>query len=68
MLNGYMIMLGSLGAVTATVPAEHLLAWMVWRQLFEVLAAATGATAVLIYVIVPERVVIPSIGSTPRYP
>jgi MFS family permease len=65
LLNGYMIMLGSLGAVTATVPAEHLLAWMGWRQLFEVLAAATGATAVLIYVIVPERVIIPSIGSTP---
>ena len=55
LLNGYMIMLGSLGAVTATAPAEHLLAWMSWRQLFEILAAATGATAVLIYVVVPER-------------
>jgi MFS family permease len=65
LLNGYMIMLGSLGAVSATVPAEHLLAWMGWRQLFEILAAATGATAVLIYVVVPERVVIPSIGSIP---
>jgi MFS family permease len=65
LLNGYMIMLGSLGAVTATVPAEHLLAWMGWRQLFEILAAATGVTAVLIYVVVPERVIIPSIGSTP---
>lgn len=64
LLNGYMIMLGSLGAVTATVPAEHLLAWMGWRQLFEILAAATGATAVLIYVVVPERVIIPSTGST----
>ena len=49
MLNGYMIMLGSLGAVTATAPAEHLLAWMGWRQLFEILAAATCGTAVLIY-------------------
>jgi MFS family permease len=65
LLNGYMVMLGSLGAVTATVPAEHLLAWMEWRQLFEILAAATGATAVLIYVVVPERVIIPSIGSIP---
>lgn len=55
LLNGYMIMLGSLGAVTATAPVEHLLAWMGWRQLFETLAAATGATAILIYVVVPER-------------
>lgn len=65
LLNGYMIMLGSLGAVTATTPAEHLLAWIGWRQLFEILAAATGATAVLIYVVVPERVIVPSIGSIP---
>ncbi|SFO92242.1 Predicted arabinose efflux permease, MFS family [Bradyrhizobium sp. Ghvi] len=55
LLNGYMIMLGSLGAVTATSPVEHLLAWMGWRQLFEILAAATGATALLIYVVVPQR-------------
>jgi MFS family permease len=55
LLNGYMIMLGSLGAVTATAPVEYLLAWMGWRQLFEILAAATGATAALIYVVVPER-------------
>ncbi|MBH5370518.1 MFS transporter [Bradyrhizobium glycinis] len=60
LLNGYMVMLGSLGAVTATVPVEYLLAWMGWRQLFEILAAATGATAILIYVVVPERVVAPS--------
>ncbi|MGY2805590.1 MFS transporter [Bradyrhizobium sp. USDA 4506] len=60
LLNGYMVMLGSLGAVTATAPVEHLLAWMGWRQLFEVLAAATGATAILIYVVVPERGTVPS--------
>ncbi|MBR0911535.1 MFS transporter [Bradyrhizobium japonicum] len=65
LLNGYMIMLGSLGAVTATAPAEHLLAWMGWRQLFEILAAATGATAILIYAVVPERVIIPSTASIP---
>ncbi|MEY9459671.1 MFS family permease [Bradyrhizobium ottawaense] len=64
LINGYMIMLGSLGAVTATVPVEHLLAWMGWRQLFEVLAAATGATAIFIYVVVPERRIVPSIAST----
>jgi MFS family permease len=65
LLNGYMIMLGSLGAVTATAPAEHLLAWMGWRQFFEILAAVTGATALLIYIVVPERVIIPSSASIP---
>src|SRR5258708_5337854 len=58
-------MLGSLGAVTATAPAEHLLAWMDWRQLFEILAVATGAAAILIYVVVPERIIIPSTASIP---
>ncbi|AMA56251.1 MFS transporter [Bradyrhizobium sp. CCGE-LA001] len=60
LLNGYMIMLGSLGAVTATTPVEHLLTWTDWRQLFEMLAAATGATAILVYVVVPERGIVPS--------
>lgn len=60
LLNGYMVMLGSLGAVTATAPVEHLLAWIGWRPLFAILAAATGATAILIYVVVPERGVVPS--------
>ncbi|SFP20884.1 Predicted arabinose efflux permease, MFS family [Bradyrhizobium sp. Ghvi] len=60
LLNGYMVMLGSLGAVTATAPVEHLLAWMGWRQLFEILAAVTGVTAILIYVLVPERPIVPS--------
>ncbi|MDA9408758.1 MFS transporter [Bradyrhizobium sp. CCBAU 45384] len=65
LLNGYMIMLGSLGAVTATAPVEYLLTWMGWRQLFEILAAATGATAALIYVVVPERGTVSSMASTP---
>ncbi|WP_084292624.1 MFS transporter [Bradyrhizobium sp. WSM3983] len=63
LLNGYMIMLGSLGAVTATAPAEYLLAWMGWRELFVILATATAATAMLIYVVVPERVTLPSAAS-----
>lgn len=65
LLNGYMIMLGSLGAVTATAPTEYLLAWMGWRQLFEILASATAATAVLIYVVVPDPVIVPSTSSSP---
>src|SRR5579871_3836104 len=38
LLNGYMIMLGALGAVTATAPAERLIDWTGWRGLFELLA------------------------------
>jgi MFS family permease len=55
LVNGYMIMLGSLGAVTATVPAEALLGWTGWRGLFELLALATAGVAALIYLLVPEN-------------
>ena len=54
LVNGYLMMLGTLGAVTATVPAELLLAWTGWRGLFDLLAVATAATAVMIYFVVPE--------------
>jgi MFS family permease len=55
--NGCMVMLGALGAVTATAPAELLLEWTGWRGMFELLAAATAASAGLIYLVVPERAV-----------
>jgi type IV secretory pathway TrbF-like protein/sugar phosphate permease len=54
LVNGYMIMLGALGAVTATAPADLLLGWTGWRGLFELLAAATAGSALLIYFAVPE--------------
>jgi MFS family permease len=54
LLNGLMVMLGALGAVTATLPADLLLGWIGWRELFGLFAALTAASAVLIYVIVPE--------------
>jgi MFS family permease len=63
LINCYMIMLGTLGAVTATAPIEHLLDWMGWRWLFEFLAAVTAACAVVIYFVVPEPV---SISSSPQ--
>ena len=53
-VNGGMIMLGSLGAVTATAPTDWLLNWIGWRSLFEVLTIATLATAGVIYFAVPE--------------
>jgi MFS family permease len=54
LLNGLMIMLGALGAVTATWPAELLLASIGWRELFGLLAALTAVWAILVHVVVPE--------------
>jgi MFS family permease len=54
LLNGLMVMLGALGAVTATLPADLLLDRIGWRELFGLLAAVTAASAAIIYLIVPE--------------
>jgi MFS family permease len=54
LINGWFVMLGALGALTATAPAELMLEWMGWRGLFALLAAATAVSALLIYLIVPE--------------
>jgi len=54
LLNGLMIMLGALGAVTATSPADLLLASIGWRGLFGLFAAVTAGCAVIIYLVVPE--------------
>ncbi|WP_244562249.1 MFS transporter [Bradyrhizobium lablabi] len=54
LLNGLMVMLGALGAVTATWPAELLLARIGWRELFGLLAALTAVCAILVHLVVPE--------------
>lgn len=54
LLNGLMIMLGALGAVTATLPAEFLLVSVGWRGLFELLAMASAGFAGMIYLVVPD--------------
>jgi MFS family permease len=51
--NGCFIMLGTLGAVTATLPADAIIAWIGWRGMFELLAAATAACAIGIAVLAP---------------
>jgi MFS family permease len=66
LMNGWMIMLGSFGAVTATAPTDRLLELVGWRGLFEVLTIATVAVAGLIYMVVPERVVDSEVVVTDR--
>ena len=63
LVNGWMVMLGALGSVTATTPSEWLLAWIGWRGLFEWLAVATLVSAAAIYLLVPEAPPPPSIGN-----
>jgi MFS family permease len=52
--NGWYVMLGALGAATATAPAEHLLDGLGWRGLFALLAGATLATAAAIAALAPR--------------
>lgn len=60
LVNGWMVMLGALGAVTATTPSEWLLAWIGWRDLFECLSVATMIAAAAIYLLVPDAPSAPS--------
>jgi MFS family permease len=54
LLNGCFIMLGTLGAVVATSPTEWILAYTGWRGLLDVLAITTAATALVIFLVVPD--------------
>ena len=54
LLNGLMVMLGALGALTATLPAESLLVSVGWRKLFELLAFVSAGCALVIYLAVPR--------------
>jgi MFS family permease len=60
LLNGLMIMLGALGAVTATWPAELLLASIGWRELFGLLSALTAVCAIMVHCVVPEAAPTPN--------
>jgi predicted MFS family arabinose efflux permease len=66
--NGWMIMLGSFGAVTATAPTDWLLNYLGWRSLFEILTIGTFAVGGLIYMVVPERVADSEIATSARKP
>lgn len=53
--NSTTIAIGALGVVAATRPADWLAQAIGWRSMFELLAAATVAVALLILLSVPKR-------------
>jgi nitrate/nitrite transporter NarK len=64
--NGVYIMLGALGALSATGPAEAVVQALGWRGLFALLAVASAAVALLILLVVPEKEPAPAVGSAPK--
>ena len=52
--NGWLVMLGALGAVTATAPAEVVVQALGWRGLFALLAGLSALAALLVLFAVPE--------------
>jgi MFS family permease len=53
--NGWLVMLGALGAVTATGPADLAVAALGWRGLFALLAAVSALAALLVLLAVPDK-------------
>lgn len=66
--NGWMIMLGSFGAVTATAPTDWLLELVGWRALFGMLTLVTVVVSGLIYMVVPDHVVESEAAAADRKP
>jgi MFS family permease len=62
-LNGWILAVGALGAMSATAPVEALAGAAGWRAVFYLLAACCAAVAALIYFVVPERP-LPGAGET----
>ena len=53
--NGILVMVGALGAVTATLPTELFVDRFGWRALFIALAAMSFVSALAIWLLVPEH-------------
>ncbi len=66
MTNGWLVMLGALGAVTATGPADLAVSALGWRGLFAVLAALSAMAALLVLFAVPDTSAKPT-PSTARH-
>ena len=54
-LNGWILAIGALGAMSATAPVEWITELYGWRMVFYGLAAACAAVAALIFLVVPEK-------------
>ncbi|MFM9848932.1 MAG: MFS transporter [Hyphomicrobiaceae bacterium] len=52
--NGWLVMLGALGAITATGPAELIVQYIGWRGLFAVLGGLSALAALLVLFAVPK--------------
>jgi MFS family permease len=52
--NGWLVMLGALGALTATAPAELIVQAVGWRGLFAMLAGLSAVAVLLVLFAVPE--------------
>jgi sugar phosphate permease len=55
LINGIQMTSGGLGALSATAPVEALLGIMNWRSVFVILALATLAVALIVFLVVPDR-------------
>jgi MFS family permease len=62
-LNGSILAIGALGAMSATAPVEVLVGAAGWRALFYGLACGCALVAALIFFVVPERE-LPGAGAT----
>jgi predicted MFS family arabinose efflux permease len=55
LVNGIQLAIGSLGAISATLPAQTVMSWVGgWRGLFFVMAAALAVSAVWLYFFTPD--------------
>src|SRR5436190_17001261 len=54
-LNGLYLAVGGLGALSATAPAEALVAALGWRGMFWILACLAALVALVVYFVVPEK-------------
>ena len=62
-LVGWMLLVGSLGALSATKPVELALRVIDWRTLFLVLAGYAICASAAIFLVVPEKAAAPPQGS-----
>jgi MFS family permease len=55
LVNGFQMAAGGLGALVAASPVEFALGYTDWRGLFAILAIATIASALFVFIVVPKK-------------